>query len=170
MEQYIDFCYENPLYSNWKTLIKKDVSVEIYRLIEPQIVDDISKLKKQLMCIKQNVYFVDLDCYSEGDLIRMKDFYGNEYALTINGWFCPDRGCLDEISIKLTCNKEVIEYGSIDVSYGDYELTEDGIPIPSTEDDIFVNIEDINKELNIAIDNLFSDLENIESEMMKIEI
>jgi len=170
LEQYIEFCCDNPLYSSWKTLIKTDMPVEIYRLIEPQIAEDISKLIEQLSGIKQNIFFVDLDCYSEGDLIRIIDFSGNRYALTINGWFCPDRGCLDEITVELTCNEELIEYGGIDVSYGDYELTEDGTPLPSTEDDIFVRIDKVNKELNLVIDSLFSDLANIESEIMKIEI
>ena len=48
LKQYIDFCCNNPLYKSWKALIKKDMSIEVYRLIEPQIAEDISKLKEKL--------------------------------------------------------------------------------------------------------------------------
>lgn len=169
LEQYINFCCNNPLYKSWKALIKKDMSIEVYRLIEPQIAEDISKLKEKLRSIKQDISFVDLNCFSEGDIVRITDFSGDRYALTIRGWFCPDRGCLDEVLVKLTCNEELIECGGINVSYGDYELTEDGIPLPSTEDDISVCIDKVNTELNLVLDKLFSDLEEIETKIMNIE-
>ena len=170
LEQYIEFCRENSLYNTWKTLVNGEMSIEIYRLIEPGLEDGILNLIIKLNEIKQNVFFVDLECFSEGDLLRFTDFRGNKYVLTINGWFCPDRGCVDDIYVKLICNESVINYGGISISYGDYEMTEDDIPLPSTEDDISVNIGEIVEKLSNVVDDLFSDLANLESELLEIEL
>lgn len=170
LEQYIEFCRANSLYNTWKTLVNGEMSIEIYRLIEPGLEDSISNLVDKLNEIKQNVFFVDLECFLEGDLLRFTDFSGNKYVLTINGWFCPDRGCVDDIYVKLMCNEKVINYGGISISYGDYEMTEDDIPLPSTEDDISVNIGEIVEKLSNVVDDLFSDLANLESELLEIEL
>ena len=58
------------------------------------------------------------------------------------------KGPYGEFLIELICNGEIIDYGEIWISYGDYEMSEDGIPMPYAEDGMVVKFSTVNKKLN----------------------
>jgi len=170
LEQYIEFAHNHHQYSTWKILLEKEISIEIYKLIEPGIVESMTELEERLKKIKDSIFFVDLDCFSEGKLVRIEDFDENCYTLELRGWFCPDRGNSDTIHMEWSCNGEIIEYGEIYISYGDYEMTEDGIPLPCVEDCLSVHFNKINSELDKVIDEIIYKMSLFENQLLQIEI
>lgn len=170
LEQYIEFADTHFLYQTWKNLLKKEISVEIYELIEPSIKDYIYDLRCRLEQMKNSVFYVDLNCFSEGDLVRVKDFENNEYSIKVKGWFCQERGSWNELTVEWTCNDEGVEFGGIFVSYGDYEMSEDGIPLPCVEDETLVKFDNVNTAFSKKLDEIFDKLSEIEDRVISIEI
>lgn len=170
LQQYVEFAYNHHQYSTWKTLLEREMSIEIYQLIEPGIFEYLSGVEDQLKSIKEGVFFVDLDCFSEGELVRIKDFDGNIFAIELSGWFCPERGSSNEIYVNWTMNGDSLDYGGIYISYGDYEMTDDDIPLPCVEDDLIVNFDKINSKLENVVDEIFTRLDEMEDYILKIEI
>lgn len=56
---------------------------------------------------------------------------------------------------------EIIDYGEIWISYGDYEMSEDGM---------VVRFGTVNKKLIVVTDEIMNRLNKIEDQIMKIEI
>lgn len=170
LEQYIDLADTHFLYQTWKNLLTKEVSVEIYELIEPSIKEYIYDLKCRLEQMKNSVFYVDLNCFSEGDLVRVKDFEKNEYSIKVKGWFCQERGSWNELSVEWICNDESVELGGIFVSYGDYEMSEDGIPLPCVEDEVLAKFDNVNAAFREKLDEISDKLSEIENKIISIEI
>ena len=61
-------------------------------------------------------------------------------------------------------------YGGIYISYGDYEMTEDGIPIPCVEDELIVRFSEVNNKLEEVIDSIAEILNKIENKYIELEI
>ena len=116
------------------------------------------------------MFCVDLNCFSEGDIVRIKDFEGNEFAVNVSGWFCPERGSSNEIYVNWIENGVNSVYGGIYISYGDYEMTEDGIPIPCVEDELIVRFSEVNNKLEEVIDSIAEILNKIENKYIELEI
>ena len=72
--------------------------------------------------------------------------------------------------MELICNDELIDHGDIWISYGDYEMSEDGIPMPYAEDGLVVRFSNVNGKLSAVIDEIADRLDQIEDKLMKIEI
>lgn len=170
LQEYIEFAQEHPLYEVWKKLITTGITNEIYALIEPEILEYIFALISQLEDLKKSIFYIDLECLSEGDIIRIQDLDGNQYRVNLSGWLCVERGAINELDISLTKNESLIEYGGIYISYGDYEMTEDDIPIPIVEDEIVINIKDVNKAMEQIVDDIFDEFAKIEDSILNIEI
>ncbi|RDY30964.1 hypothetical protein [Lachnotalea glycerini] len=170
LQQYVEFAYNHHQYSAWKTLLERDMSIEIYQLIEPGIFEYLYGVEEQLKSIKEGVFFVDLDCFSEGELVRIKDFDGNIFAIELSGWFCPERGSSNEIYVNWTMNGDSLDYGGIYISYGDYEMTDDDIPLPCVEDELIVKFDKINSKLENVVDEILIKLDEIEDHILEIEI
>lgn len=132
--------------------------------------DHLSSIERKLENIKDSVFCVDLNCFSEGDIVRIKDFEGNEFAVNVSGWFCPERGSSNEIYVNWLENGVNSVYGGIYISYGDYEMTEDGIPIPCVEDELIVRFSEVNNKLEEVIDSIAEILNKIENKYIELEI
>ena len=170
LEKYIELGDTHYLYSTWKTLLEGKVTKEIYRLIENALQDHLLSIEQKLKNIRNSVFYVDLSCFSEGDLVRIKDYAGNEFAVNVSGWFCPERGSSDEVYINWIENGVNRVYGGIYISYGDYEMTEDDIPIPCVEDELVVKVSEVNDNLEIVVTGIMDILNKIENKYVELEI
>ncbi|MGN8921546.1 hypothetical protein ACTNB0_10740 [Lachnospiraceae bacterium HCP28S3_F9] len=170
LREYIEFAKEHQLYKSWIKLLEKEMSVEVYTLIEPVILEYMLLIKSRLEFIKESVYFVDLECFSEGDLVRLQDFDGNMYKVSVSGWICPERGASNELYVNLQENGELSTYGTIYISYGDFEMTEDDIPIPYVEDEMVSNFGTVNERLENIVEELFDGFNKLEDAILCIEI
>lgn len=170
LEKYIELGDTHYLYSTWKTLLEGKVTKEIYRLIEDALQAHLLSIEEKLQNIRDSVFYIDLSCFSEGDLVRLKDFEGNEFAINVSGWFCPERGSSDEVYVNWTENGVKSIYGGIYISYGDYEMTEDDIPIPCVEDELVVKFSEVNDKLETLVTGIMDILDKIESQYVELEI
>lgn len=170
LQEYVDFFVDHNHYYAWRRLIEKNFNSDIFKLMEGEIREGFSNLKDELSRINKSIYYVDLNCFSEGAQVRIEDFAGNKYVVQSSGWLCPERGHTDEISMELICNDELIDHGDIWISYGDYEMSEDGIPMPYAEDGLVVRFSNVNGKLSAVIDEIADRLDQIEDKLMKIEI
>lgn len=168
--KYIELARSHYLYKTWKSLFEKGISNEIYQLIEIGIAEYISDLIEKLNSMKNNIFYVNLDCFSEGDLVRLKDLEGNIISINLSGWFCPERGAVNEVYVNWRENGENCAHGGIYISYGDYEMTDDDIPIPCVEDEMVVNFGEINSMLEIVVDDIFKKLGSLEDELIDLEL
>lgn len=146
------------------------VTIEIYRLIEDALQDHLLSIEQKLKNIRDSVFYADLNCFSEGDLVRLKDFDGNEFAVNVSGWFCPERGSSNEVYVNWVENGINSVYGGIYISYGDYEMTEDDIPIPCVEDELVVKFSEVNDNLEAVVKGIMDVLDKIESQYVELEI
>ncbi len=170
LEKYIELGDTHYLYSTWKALLEGKVTKEIYRLIENALQDHLLSIEQKLKNIRNSVFYVDLSCFSEGDLVRIKDYAGNEFAVNVSGWFCPERGSSDEVYINWIENGVNRVYGGIYISYGDYEMTEDDIPIPCVEDELVVKVSEVNDNLEIVVTGIMDILNKFENKYVELEI
>lgn len=69
LEKYIALGDTHYLYSTWKTLLGGKVTIEIYRLIEDALQDHLLSIEQKLKNIRDSVFYADLNCFSEGDLV-----------------------------------------------------------------------------------------------------
>lgn len=162
--------YSGFTYDSWKTLLGGKVTIEIYRLIEDALQDHLLSIEQKLKNIRDSVFYADLNCFSEGDLVRLKDFDGNEFAVNVSGWFCPERGSSNEVYVNWVENGINSVYGGIYISYGDYEMTEDDIPIPCVEDELVVKFSEVNDNLEAVVKGIMDVLDKIESQYVELEI
>ncbi len=170
LQKYIELGDNHYLYTTWKTLLEGTVTKEIYRLIEDALQEHLLSIEQKLKNVRDNVFYVDLNCFSEGDLVRLQDFEGNEFSVNISGWFCPDRGSSNEVYVNWSENGVNSVYGGIYISYGDYEMTEDDIPIPCVEDELVVKFSEVNDKLEAVVEGIFEVLDKIESQYVELEI
>lgn len=170
LRKYIELGDNHYLYPTWKILLEGDITREIYRLIEDALQEHLLSVERKLENIRDSVFCVDLNCFSEGDLVRIQDFEGNEFAVNVRGWFCPERGSSNEIYVNWVENGVNSVYGGIYISYGDYEMTEDGIPIPCVEDELIVKFSEVNDKLETVVEGIVEVLNKIESQYIELEI
>lgn len=170
LEKYIELGENHYLYSTWKILLGGNVTKELYFLIEDTLQDHLLSMEQKLENIRDSVFCTDLNCFSEGDLVRIQDFEGNEFAVTVRGWFCPERGSSNEVYVNWVENGVSSVYGGIYISYGDYEMTEDGIPIPCVEDEFIVKFSEVNDKLETVVEGIVEVLNKIESQYIELEI
>ncbi len=170
LEKYIELGENHYLYSTWKILLGGNVTKELYFLIEDTLQDHLLSMEQKLENIRDSVFCTDLNCFSEGDLVRIQDFEGNEFAVNVRGWFCPERGSSNEVYVNWVENGVSSVYGGIYISYGDYETTEDGIPIPCVEDEFIVKFSEVNDKLETVVEGIVEVLNKIESQYIELEI
>lgn len=170
LEKYIELGDTHNLYPNWKKLLEGKITKEIYRLIEDALQGHLLSIEQKLKNVRDSVFYVDLNCFSEGDLVRLKDFQGNEFAVNVSGWFCPERGSSDEVYLNWIENGINSVYGGIYISYGDYEMTEDDIPIPCVEDELVVKFSEVNDNLEAVVKGIMDVLDKIENQYVELEI
>lgn len=53
---------------------------------------------------------------------------------------------------------------------GDYEMTDDDLPIPCVEDEIVVNLGEINSRLGITVDDIFKELGSLKDKLIDLEL
>lgn len=170
LQKYIELGDSHYLYDTWKSLLEGEITKEIYRLIEATLQEHLLTVEKKFENIRDSVFYVDLNCFSEGDLVRIQDFEGNEFAINVSGWFCPERGSFDEVYVNWVENGGNNIYGRIYISYGDYEMTEDDIPMPYVEDKFIVKFSEVNDKLGVVVENIMAVLNKIESQYIELEI
>lgn len=170
LEKYIELGADHYLYSTWKTLLGEKVTKELYFLIEDALQDHLLSMERKLENIRDSIFCVDLNSFSEGDIVRIKDFEGNEFAVNVRGWFCPERGSSNEVYVNWVENGVNSVYGGIYISYGDYEMTEDGVPIPCVEDEFIVKFSEVNDKLEAVVAGIVEVLNKIENQYIELEI
>lgn len=170
LRKFVELAKEHKLYYYLVALLNNEIYVEIYELIESVILDCISSLKIKLNLIKDSVHYSDLECFCEGDLVQLQDFEENTYKISILGYILPVRGSTDEIYVDLTENGQIIDRGNIIISYGDYEMTDDDIPIPCTEDAVISDFASINNKMEEVVVKLFNKINKLEEIISDIEI
>ncbi len=170
LQKYIELGDNHFLYSTWKSLLDGEITREIYLLIENALQDQLMSIERKLENIRDSVFYVDLNCFSEGDLVRLQDFEGNEYAVNVSGWFCPERGSSNEVYVNWIENGMKSVHGGIYISYGDYEMTGDDIPIPCVEDELVVKFCKVNNKLEEVVEGIMDILDKIERQYIELEI
>lgn len=170
LEKYIELGNSHYLYSTWKKLLEDKVTKNIYFLIEDKLQEYLLSVERKLETIRNSVFCRDLNDFSEGDIVRIKDFEGNEFAVNVSGWFCPERGSSNEVYVNWIENGTNSVYGRIYISYGDYEMTEDDIPIPCVADEFIVKFSEVNNKLEAVIDSIEEALNKIENQYIELEI
>lgn len=170
LEKYIELGNSHYLYSTWKKLLEGKVTKNIYFLIEDKLQGYLLSVERKLETIRNSVFCRDLNDFSEGDIVRIKDFEGNEFAVNVSGWFCPERGSSNEVYVNWIENGTNSVYGRIYISYGDYEMTEDDIPIPCVADEFIVKFSEVNNKLEAVIDSIEEALNKIENQYIELEI
>ncbi len=151
-------------------LLEDKVTKNIYFLIEDKLQEYLLSVERKLETIRNSVFCRDLNDFSEGDIVRIKDFEGNEFAVNVSGWFCPERGSSNEVYVNWIENGTNSVYGRIYISYGDYEMTEDDIPIPCVADEFIVKFSEVNNKLEAVIDSIEEALNKIENQYIELEI
>ena len=169
LDKYIELGEGHPLCLTWKSLLKENITEDIYLLIEAALKEHLLSVEEKIKNIQDSLYCADLRGFSEGDLVRIHDFEGDEFSVTVSGWFCPDRGCSDEVYVNWIENGIIIERGGIYISYGDYEMTEDGIPMPCVEDELSVNFSEVNDKLEAVVQEILEKLGDIENKYIELE-
>lgn len=170
LEKYIELGNSHYLYSTWKKLLEGKVTKNIYFLIEDKLQEYLLSVERKLENIRNSVFCRDLNDFSEGDIVRIKDFEGNEFAVNVSGWFCPERGSSNEVYVNWIENGTNSVCGGIYISYGDYEMTEDDIPIPCVADEFIVKFNEVNNKLEAVIDSIEEALNKIENQYIELEI
>lgn len=169
LNQYIEFCKEHQLYSVWIGLLNH-MTCNVYLLIEPEIQKYLENKKSKMEQMRKSINLVVFDTLEEGNLLTLVDMRGNKYELNLSGMFCPDRGASNTLSILLKENEEIISSGMIEITYGDYDITEDGIPIPYVEDELIVDLTEVKKYMIKILDKIIMKLRENEQEILNIEI
>lgn len=169
LNQYIEFCKEHQLYSVWIGLLNH-MTCNVYLLIEPEIQKYLENKKSKMEQMRKSINLVVFDTLEEGNLLTLVDMRGNKYELNLSGMFCPDRGASNTLSILLKENEEIISSGMIEITYGDYDITEDGIPIPYVEDELIVDLTEVKKYMIKILDKIIMELRENEQEILNIEI
>ena len=169
LNQYIEFCKAHQLYSVWIGLLNH-MTCNVYLLIEPEIQKYMENKKSKMEQMRKSINLVVFDTLEEGNLLTLVDMRGNKYELNLSGMFCPDRGASNTLSILLKENEEIISSGMIEITYGDYDITEDGIPIPYVEDELIVDLTEVKKYMIKILDKIIMELRENEQEILNIEI
>ena len=169
LNQYIEFCKAHQLYSVWIGLLNQ-MTCNVYLLIEPEIQKYLENKKSKMEQMRKSINLVVFDTLEEGNLLTLVDMRGNKYELNLSGMFCPDRGASNTLSILLKENEEIISSGMIEITYGDYDITEDGIPIPYVEDELIVDLTEVKKYMIKILDKIIMELRENEQEILNIEI
>ena len=167
--KYIEFCKAHQLYSVWIGLLNH-MTCNVYLLIEPEIQKYLENKKSKMEQMRKSINLVVFDTLEEGNLLTLVDMRGNKYELNLSGMFCPDRGASNTLSILLKENEEIISSGMIEITYGDYDITEDGIPIPYVEDELIVDLTEVKKYMIKILDKIIMELRENEQEILNIEI
>ena len=139
------------MYSVWIGLLNH-MTCNVYLLIEPEIQKYLENKKSKMEQMRKSINLVVFDTLEEGNLLTLVDMRGNKYELNLSGMFCPDRGASNTLSILLKENEEIISSGMIEITYGDYDITEDGIPIPYVEDELIVDLTEVKKYMIKILD------------------
>lgn len=107
---------------------------------------DIESLSSVINSIENECTMCD-EFFYDSDLITLKNLDGNQAVLRTFGNVSPERGGSDSITLKLTIDGVVDASGIIEISYGDYEITDGGYAMPTFSDDFYLNVTEIKHEL-----------------------
>lgn len=153
LESCIDIISDTNSYVYLKSLCENAIPSDFLSLMLDKIRLEINNLAKKVSIIKDSICFVDEDSYDENCWLAFDDEKNNRYEILTQGWFCPEHGSSDTINIYFQINGKLKEEGYIYSAYGDYDLI-DGIPLPSFEDGLTVNMSTINDKLENKLNEL----------------
>jgi len=128
-------------------------------LTSDQLLEFLNDLDLDIESFSSDVNFIENDCtmsdefFYNSDLITLKNLDGNQAVLQTFGNVSPERGGSDSIILKLTINGVVDASGIIEISYGDYEITDGGYAMPTFSDEFYLNVKEIKNELENYISN-----------------
>lgn len=152
LRQYIYLLENNPIQNSLINLVKKSMSYDEYRIIEYELKGHLEMVQKNLLIVIHSFENVNIQRFTEGTIAEFIGFDGNSYELILYGEIFPERGTTNELRISIKENENEISEGYIFINYGDYEINDDEIPMPSAVEGITVNINDIIQKLSCIID------------------
>lgn len=166
---YLELLKDEEQYSNW-VIASENMNRAIFRIVAEQLEVAVGKIIIRIKNMIDSYYSANFDDFSDGVLLRFDDQEFNDYKLYINDWFSPERGSVDDINIYLYSNEEITETGGFYASYGDYEMTNDDLPIPSLTDEFFVNTSKITAKLYSILEEMQKYITDIEEIVCNLEI
>lgn len=166
---YLELLKGEEQYSNW-IIASENMNKAIFRIIAEQLEVAVGKIIIKIKNMIDSYYSANFDDFSDGVLLHFDDQDFNDYKVYINDWFSPERGSVDDINIYLYSNEEITETGGFYASYGDYEMTNDDVPIPSVTDEFTVNVEKITAKLYMVLEEMKKYVTDIEEIVYNLEM
>ncbi|PJN59811.1 hypothetical protein PAEAM_28460 [Paenibacillus sp. GM1FR] len=139
-----------------------------------QLLGFLNDIDMELESFRSNVYSIENKCSISDEFffdcspIILENFDGDQAIIQTNGNVFPDRGGADSILLKLITNGCVDASGIIEVSYGDYEISDGGYAMPTFSDGFYLNIEEIKCELEIYINNSLNSYVELRNELYRL--
>lgn len=87
----------------------------------------------------------------DSNLIMINNLDDKKVVLYSWGNVSPDRGGSDSIPFRLTVEGDIEATGIVELSYGDYEISNGGYANPTVADDFDLNVRDIKYSLDLYI-------------------
>lgn len=166
---YLELLKNEEQYSNW-VIASENMNRAIFRIIGEQLEVAVKKIITRIKTMIDSYYSANFDDFCDGVLLNFDDHKSNEHKVYISDWFCPERGSVDDLNIYLYINNEIIETGGFYASYGDYEMTDDDLPIPSVTDEFAINMVEITANLYSIFEEMQKYVNDIEEIVYDLEI
>ncbi len=119
-------------------LIELSIDEDVKDLIIEDLTSLFDSLQFDVIDIVRSNYFDP-----NSIIFSYRNLFNESVKLVTDGCISPESGSTNDINVKLYLNDEVIEYGYITKSYGEYLIHEDGYAMPITEDGLEINITEI---------------------------
>lgn len=107
----------------------------------------------------------------DSNLIMLNNLDDKKAVIYSWGNVSPDRGGSDSIPFRLTVEGEIKATGIVELSYGDYEISDGGYANPTVADDFDLNVRDIKYSLDLYISDsleIFIDIRDQLYELVNI--
>lgn len=119
--------------------IDKQIDNEEFQQYIDKFINDLSNK------VEEMVYESE---FNFGIIDRLYGLWDGCIEISIEGALCIAEGNVDELQILLRENKSIIERGSIEKTYGEYYISDNGAAMPEVDDDLKINLNDIQANLD----------------------
>lgn len=113
---------------------------------------DIEIFNSKLNAIIENCTISEVFSF-DSKLIIINNLDDKEAVMYSWGNVSPERGGFDSVPFRLSVEGDIESTGIVEISYGDYEITDGGYATPTVADDFDLNVKDIKNNLEFYISN-----------------
>lgn len=113
---------------------------------------DIEIFNSKVNTIIENCDISEDFCF-DTKLIIINNLDDKEAVVSSFGSVFPERGGSDSVPFHISIDGDIEATGIVEISYGDYEITDGGYATPTFADDFYLNIKDIQSNLKLYISN-----------------